>query len=141
MPRVLLLSSAAVYGSPTSLPMREDMMTKPISPYGYHKHLQEMILTEYFELFGIRCCAARIFSTYGPGLRHLAGQYCEARLSNHFSLQHAEAMKPATIFMRAMSRLPFIAYASTRHSPGRQLTLHRELKSASGIWQTPFTIC
>jgi UDP-glucose 4-epimerase len=85
--RVLLLSSAAVYGSPTSLPISEDMETKPISPYGYHKRLQEMLLSEYAHLFDLRYCAARIFSTYGPGLRHLAVKDIVTRaLANDFTL-------------------------------------------------------
>lgn len=67
--RFLFLSSAAVYGNPTSLPIRESASLNPISPYGYHKMICEMLVREYFEIYGIRASIVRIFSAYGPGLR------------------------------------------------------------------------
>jgi nucleoside-diphosphate-sugar epimerase len=66
--RILFLSSAAVYGKQERLPIREDARLKPISPYGYHKLISELLLEEYEHCFGIRSCALRIFSAYGPGL-------------------------------------------------------------------------
>jgi UDP-glucose 4-epimerase len=70
--RVLLVSSAAVYGNPGCLPVAEDSKAKPISPYGFHKYHQEMLLDQYHALYGMSVCKARVFSTYGPGLTHLA---------------------------------------------------------------------
>lgn len=69
---VVLVSSAAVYGDPNTLPVPEDAPKRPISPYGYHKIHQELLLSQYSAIHGIDTCAARVFSTYGPGLRHLA---------------------------------------------------------------------
>ena len=70
--RVLLVSSAAVYGNPESLPVTENARIDPISPYGFHKYYQEMLLDQYRALYGLSVCKARVFSTYGPGLTHLA---------------------------------------------------------------------
>ncbi|HXH91984.1 MAG TPA: NAD-dependent epimerase/dehydratase family protein [Thermoanaerobaculia bacterium] len=70
--RVLLISSAAVYGSPASLPISEDTRLAPISPYGFHKLQQELLFDQYAALHGLRTCKARIFSTYGERLRRLA---------------------------------------------------------------------
>jgi nucleoside-diphosphate-sugar epimerase len=70
--RVLLISSAAVYGSPASLPISEDARLAPISPYGFHKLQQELLVDQYAALHGLRTCKARIFSTYGERLRRLA---------------------------------------------------------------------
>ena len=70
--RVVLISSAAVYGNPASLPVREDAPLKPISPYGFHKLHQELLVDEYVGIHGLRACKARIFSTYGENLRRLA---------------------------------------------------------------------
>lgn len=67
--RFLLLSSAAVYGNPVSLPVKESDLLKPISPYGYHKMMCETLLQEYFDIYGIKTSAVRIFSAYGPGLK------------------------------------------------------------------------
>ncbi|WP_010262384.1 NAD-dependent epimerase/dehydratase family protein [Treponema primitia] len=63
------LSSAAVYGSPKKLPISEDMMMNPISPYGWHKQQAEIISKEFFLLYGIQTINLRIFSVYGVGLR------------------------------------------------------------------------
>src|SRR6266568_4070727 len=42
-PRVVFLSSAAVYGNPNILPVSELEPLLPISPYGYHKLMGEAI--------------------------------------------------------------------------------------------------
>jgi len=43
-----------------------------VSPYGFHTRLKELIGLEHHLLYGTRLSIARVFSTYGPGLRHLA---------------------------------------------------------------------
>jgi UDP-glucose 4-epimerase len=63
------LSSAAVYGNPRKLPIKEDDVLQPISPYGYHKMLAEQLVTEFNTIFGISACTFRIFSAYGPGIK------------------------------------------------------------------------
>lgn len=65
----VLLSSAAVYGDPESIPVDENAPARPISAYGFHKWQSEIICQEYAALWGMRTCSARIFSAYGPGLR------------------------------------------------------------------------
>lgn len=71
-PQLLHVSSAAVYGEPGRLPVRESDPVSPLSPYGYHKAMQEWLIAEHGQLFGLRCCIARVFSAYGPGQRRLA---------------------------------------------------------------------
>ena len=63
------LSSAAVYGNPESLPIKESFSPHPISPYGWHKLQSEMLCKEYHEQFGIATTCLRIFSVYGSGLK------------------------------------------------------------------------
>jgi UDP-glucose 4-epimerase len=65
----LLLSSAAVYGNPVSLPVRETDALLPLSPYGYHKRQAEELCAEFARIYGLPAASARIFSAYGPGLR------------------------------------------------------------------------
>lgn len=62
-------SSAAVYGNPQSLPIKENSSCLPLSPYGFHKLQSELLLTEYHKFFGINTCSLRVFSAYGPRLR------------------------------------------------------------------------
>lgn len=67
--RIIFLSSAAVYGNPTKLPITEDASLQPISPYGFHKLICEKLAEEFQGLYKVRVCSIRIFSAYGPSLR------------------------------------------------------------------------
>ena len=63
------LSSAAVYGNPIELPIKEDSIPNPLSPYGKHKLAAEELCKEYYQYFSLQTCSIRIFSAYGPGLK------------------------------------------------------------------------
>ena len=63
------LSSAAVYGNPESLPISEDAVLRPLSPYGIHKMQAEQICKSYYDYYQIPTCFVRIFSAYGNGLK------------------------------------------------------------------------
>jgi UDP-glucose 4-epimerase len=67
--KVLFASSAAVYGQPKRLPMLESETPQPISPYGYHKWMCELMAKEYSAIYGVKTTSMRIFSAYGNGLR------------------------------------------------------------------------
>jgi UDP-glucose 4-epimerase len=67
--RFLNLSSAAVYGNPKELPIKETAEVKPVSPYGNHKFMSEMICRQFYAYFNIDTYSLRIFSAYGPGLK------------------------------------------------------------------------
>lgn len=67
--KVVLASSAAVYGQPSRLPVNEEATIAPLSPYGHHKWMAELLAREYHEVYGIPVVALRIFSAYGAGLR------------------------------------------------------------------------
>lgn len=80
--RFLLLSSAAVYGNPESLPVSETHAPNPLSPYGWHKLQCELLCAEYARCFGLPTAVARIFSAYGPGLRRqVIWDICERALT------------------------------------------------------------
>lgn len=63
------LSSAAVYGNPNKLPINELDTPNPISPYGNHKQMSEIICKEFSDFFSIQTCSLRIFSAFGEGLK------------------------------------------------------------------------
>ncbi len=67
--KLLHLSSAAVYGNPHNLPIRETDTSHPVSPYGWHKRLSELLCQEFAVLHDIHVVIARPFSVYGPTLR------------------------------------------------------------------------
>lgn len=67
--RFVNLSSAAVYGNPRRLPIKETAKASPISPYGIHKLQAEEICKEFYEFYKIQTCSLRLFSVYGTGLQ------------------------------------------------------------------------
>jgi len=69
--RFINISSAAVYGNARLIPIGTDSTPGPISPYGYHKMISEIILREYSAIYDIKTCSVRVFSAYGNGQRKL----------------------------------------------------------------------
>lgn len=64
--KVVLASSAAVYGEPAELPIRETTALRPISPYGFSKLTSEHVMNCHHSVYGVPGVAARIFNAYGP---------------------------------------------------------------------------
>ena len=67
--RVILVSSAAVYGNSCQNTISESSALKPYSPYGVHKRLMEELGQSYSDNFGLSVVIARLFSVFGPDLR------------------------------------------------------------------------
>ena len=67
--RVVLPSSAAIYGTAERMPIRIDDPLHPESPYGVHKKIAEDLCRSYARTFGVRAAIVRLFSVYGVGLR------------------------------------------------------------------------
>jgi UDP-glucose 4-epimerase len=62
-------SSSSVYGDVTTLPMREDALPKPLSPYGVSKLSAEHLCYLYWKNYGVPSIALRYFTVYGPRQR------------------------------------------------------------------------
>jgi UDP-glucose 4-epimerase len=69
--RSVLLSSAAIYGQPATLPVAENAPAQPISPYGYAKAMAEKLGDQYSSCFGLDVLTCRLFSVLGPDQRRL----------------------------------------------------------------------
>ena len=65
-PRLVLASTAAVYGRPCQIPTPEDSPVAPISPYGASKAAAEAYLGVYGRLHGMSTLALRMANVYGP---------------------------------------------------------------------------
>jgi nucleoside-diphosphate-sugar epimerase len=77
------ISSAAVYGNPHSLPINENFDINPLSPYGYHKWMSEIICREYYQLYNLPITIIRPFSVYGNGLKkQLLWDLCQKMKEN-----------------------------------------------------------
>jgi UDP-glucose 4-epimerase len=70
-PILFLPSSAAVFGNPNRLPISENALCKPISPYGFHKLVCEQLAEEYAVLWEMPIVICRLFSVFGPRQRRL----------------------------------------------------------------------
>lgn len=64
--RVVVASSAAIYGHPDRVPVREDDSKQPASPYGLEKLAVDHYARLYHELYGLETVALRYFNVYGP---------------------------------------------------------------------------
>lgn len=67
--RFVYASSSSVYGGHTPLPMREDVRTEPLSPYGVTKLAAEQLCHLYHENHRLPTVSLRYFTVYGPRQR------------------------------------------------------------------------
>ena len=65
-PRVVLLSTAHVFGSPAILPIREDHLVNPKSIYAATKLASDVIAAAYTANFGLPVSILRLFNIFGP---------------------------------------------------------------------------
>lgn len=64
--KIIYSSSAAVYGNPVELPVKEDHPIQPLSPYGLSKWIAEHYLALYQRMYGLDYTAFRYANIYGP---------------------------------------------------------------------------
>lgn len=68
--RFVFSSTAAVYGAPESLPIREDDPKVPINPYGHSKHMVEQFFPAFEREHGLNWAAFRYFNVAGATETH-----------------------------------------------------------------------
>ncbi|MGI0102780.1 MAG: NAD-dependent epimerase/dehydratase family protein [Nitrosotalea sp.] len=62
--KVIFASSAAVYGNPKQIPIKEDFERRPLNPYGQTKLKSELLAEKYSKL-GTKIIGLRYFNVYG----------------------------------------------------------------------------
>jgi UDP-glucose 4-epimerase len=67
--RFVYASSSSVYGDNVSIPMREDALPQPVSPYGVSKLAAEQLCYLYFVNYKVPAVSMRYFTVYGPRQR------------------------------------------------------------------------
>jgi nucleoside-diphosphate-sugar epimerase len=67
--RIVYASSSSVYGDHVALPMREDALPQPVSPYGVTKLAGEQLCYLYHASYGLPTVSVRYFTVYGPRQR------------------------------------------------------------------------
>src|SRR5512139_739763 len=64
--RIVLASSAAVYGDNDAMPLTEDMLTGPLSPYAASKNINEIMARMFTRAYDFEVASLRYFNVYGP---------------------------------------------------------------------------
>jgi UDP-glucose 4-epimerase len=67
--RLVYASSSSVYGDNVAMPMREDALPQPVSPYGVTKLAAEQLCYLYHANYGVPTVSLRYFTVYGPRQR------------------------------------------------------------------------
>jgi nucleoside-diphosphate-sugar epimerase len=67
--RFVQASSSSVYGDRAAIPMREDALPQPVSPYGVTKLAAEQLGYLYHVNYAVPAVAMRYFTVYGPRQR------------------------------------------------------------------------
>jgi UDP-glucose 4-epimerase len=74
VPHFIFSSTAATYGIPDEIPVREDMPTEPINPYGRSKLMTEWMLRDTAAAHPVNYCALRYFNVAGADPQGRSGQ-------------------------------------------------------------------
>lgn len=74
VPHFIFSSTAAAYGIPEIVPVREDSATRPINPYGTSKLMTEAMLKDVAAAHPMNYCALRYFNVAGADPQGRSGQ-------------------------------------------------------------------
>lgn len=64
--RFVYAASSSAYGDNPELPKREEMPSRPISPYGLMKYVGEEYCRLFTQLYGLETVCLRYFNVFGP---------------------------------------------------------------------------
>jgi UDP-glucose 4-epimerase len=64
--RVVYAGSSSAYGDTPTLPKREDMLPRPISPYAVAKLAGEFYMSAFWRVYGLETVTIRYFNVFGP---------------------------------------------------------------------------
>ncbi len=64
--RIVYASSSSVYGDHPTLPKREDVVGRPLSPYAVSKYADELYAHAFGRCYGLELVGLRYFNVFGP---------------------------------------------------------------------------
>jgi UDP-glucose 4-epimerase len=65
--KIVFSSTASVYGVSKHIPIKEDELLTPLTPYGMAKKTCEEYISLYYRLYGLKEVRLRLFNVYGKG--------------------------------------------------------------------------
>jgi UDP-glucose 4-epimerase len=98
--KVVLSSTAAVYGNPTEIPITESCPQWPVNPYGWSKLMMERLLASYDTAYGLKSISLRYFNAAG------ATERCG-------ELHEPESHLVPNVLKAASGELPFLSVFGT----------------------------
>jgi UDP-glucose 4-epimerase len=72
--KIILSSSAGVYGNPVKLPIEETDPKNPLNPYGETKYIMERMLEDYDNAYGVKFISLRYFNAAGAAIDGSIGE-------------------------------------------------------------------
>jgi UDP-glucose 4-epimerase len=117
--RLVYASSSSVYGDAVRLPMREDALPQPVSPYGVTKLAAEQLCHLYHVNHGVPAVSLRYFTVYGPRQRPDMGfaRFFDAALNGTAVTQFGDGRQTRDFTFVADAVAAMVA-AATRGKPG-----------------------
>ncbi len=128
--RVVMASSAAVYGNSEALPLSEDTPLSPMSPYAVSKQANELLGEYYARAHGMQVMALRYFNVYGP--RQSPGSPYAAAVP--IFIDKMRRNEPVTVFADGMQTRDFIYVGDVVRA---NLMASEQPHGASGV----FNVC
>jgi UDP-glucose 4-epimerase len=150
--RLVYASSAAVYGTPTQLPLTEASPTQALSPYGLEKLVNDQYAALFGQLYGLSCCGLRYFNVYGPrqdprsAYSGVISKFCE----------RAMAGEPLVVFGDGLQTRDFVAVADVARAnaaalfsdaggvinvaTGHSVTLLQLIEALAAVWGAPLPV-
>jgi nucleoside-diphosphate-sugar epimerase len=118
--RVVYASSSSVYGDEVPMPMREDAVPGPVSPYGVTKLAAEHLCQLYALNHGVPAVSLRYFTVYGPRQRPDMGfhRFFSALLDGRPVAQYGDGLQTRD-FTFVRDAVAATAAAAVRGVPGR----------------------
>jgi nucleoside-diphosphate-sugar epimerase len=118
--RVVYASSSSVYGDNVSLPMKEDALPQPVSPYGVSKLAAEHLCALYHSNYDVPAVSLRYFTVYGPRQRPDMGFHRFLRASiREESIRVYGDGEQTRDFTYVLDAVRATIAAATRGVPGR----------------------
>jgi UDP-glucose 4-epimerase len=102
--RVVLASSAVVYGDPVALPLHEDQPLNGTTFYGAMKVANEQLARAFAHLHGLPMTTLRYFNVYGPRM-DVRSRFVEVMVR---WLDRIDAGQPLTLFGDGSSSVDFV---------------------------------
>lgn len=117
--RVVYASSSSVYGDDVAMPMTEEAVPHPVSPYGVTKLAAEHLCQLYCVNHGVNTVSLRYFTVYGPRQRPDMGfnRFFTAVLDGRAVTQYGDGLQTRD-FTYVADAVTATAAAAVRGVPG-----------------------